>query len=58
MHASSMSEAGACRIVIAVVLATVAVGVVGVTVSTPAAVAAAILLAVAGFLHETLHMRF
>ena len=58
MHASSMSEAGAFRIVIAVVLATLAVGVVGVTVSTPVAVAAAILLTVAGFVYETLHMRF
>ena len=56
MHASSMSEAGAFRIAIAVVIAAALTLGVWAVLGVVAAVAAGVVLAVAGFAFELHHM--
>jgi hypothetical protein len=58
MHASSMSEAGAFRIVLAVLVAAAIALVVGATLSVAAGVAIAIVAVVAGLVFEIRHMAF
>lgn len=56
MHASSMSEAGALRIVLAVALAAVVTIGVGAAFGVAAAIAVAVAAVVAGFAFELHHM--
>lgn len=58
MHASSMSEAGALRIVLAVVLAAVVSLAVGTAFSVTAGIAIAALAVIAGVAFEIRHMQF
>jgi hypothetical protein len=58
MHASSMSEAGAFRIVLAVALAAAIVVGIGTALGVVAGIVAAAILVLAGVAFETRHMSF
>ena len=58
MHASSMSEAGVLRIVLAVALTAAAALVIGALVSVAAGIAVTVLALIAGFAFEIRHMPF
>jgi hypothetical protein len=58
MHASSMSEAGAFRIVLAVALAAAIVVGIGAVLGVVAGIVAAAILVLAGVAFETRHMSF
>jgi hypothetical protein len=58
MHASSMSEAGALRIALAVTLTATAALVIGSLVSVAAGIAVTVLAIIAGFAFEIRHMQF
>lgn len=58
MHASSMSEAGALRIVLAVALAVAVTLGIGAALGVVAAIVVAVVAVVAGFAFEIRHMKF
>lgn len=58
MHASSMSEAGAFRIVLAIALAAAIVVGIGAVLGVVAGIVTAVILVLAGVAFETRHMSF